>query len=54
MLKRIIAITLAGAMLLAAAPDSLHAQAAYSAAFVGQTVPSFIAIGTTANVSVTM
>lgn len=51
---RIFAIAFTGAMLLAAAPVRLHAQAAYSAAFVGQTAPSFIAIGTNADVSVTM
>ena len=41
-------------MWLAAAPVSVRAQAAYSAAFVAQTVPSFIATGTNANVSITM
>ncbi|MEO8739636.1 MAG: NBR1-Ig-like domain-containing protein, partial [Casimicrobiaceae bacterium] len=43
-----------GAMLVAALPIGVRAQPAYAAAFVAQTVPSFIAEGSNSNVVVTI
>jgi hypothetical protein len=51
---RALAALAAAASLLAGVVDDASAQPAYSAAFVSQTVPSFIAQGVATNVSITM
>ncbi|TMH37404.1 MAG: hypothetical protein E6H66_02600 [Betaproteobacteria bacterium] len=51
---RALAAKMIGVAMLALSATAVQAQSAYSAAFVSQTVPSFIAIGALTSVSVTM